>query len=260
MTFAGALTPTRTRVVTNPRPLLPGGRVFVRRGPRSLLESAEFTGSTGGSYRVADETLEGYELYHATGSTPIDYDAAPFESFASLPHETGTLAANTVHRFVLRFRNRYDLLSQNLSEWRLELDGDGDQVSVRPSDPVGAFAQAIADGEVLIGAHYTPASDGSAAADTWLVYLRSNGTDPVPGVDTPTEVAMRSNDGVAKLRHIAGPFSEGADVRAIVRTRRQGTPDVDSTSTTVVSAIATLLGPDAPTAGIYWGDDAEQHQ
>ena len=58
-----------------------------------------------------------------------------------------------------------------------------------------------------------------------------------------------------------GTYAEGATGKVIVRTRRSGTPDVDSTGSTIYTATATLLGPSAvqlPTVGFASVADQKQ--
>lgn len=45
-----------------------------------------------GSHRIANDSLERYELYRGIDAEP-DFDAAPFETFTSLPHETGDITS-----------------------------------------------------------------------------------------------------------------------------------------------------------------------
>jgi hypothetical protein len=110
-----------------------------------------------------------------------------------------------------------------------------------------------------VRASYEYVADGDNAADTWIVYLRTNGTDPDPAIDTPTYTqTMGKFDGVARLELFDGSFAEGADVRVIVRARRSGTPNVDSTNVDVYSVTTTFIGPDAVSGGaLYGGVDAQ---
>jgi len=43
-----------------------------------------------GGYRLAEDALERYELYRGIDADP-DFEAAPFETFTTLPHETGDI-------------------------------------------------------------------------------------------------------------------------------------------------------------------------
>jgi hypothetical protein len=211
-----------------------------------------------GAFRVFDLALEEYLLYRGVDGAP-DLEGAAWETFASLPHTTAALAAGHEYQFILRRRNRYGLLSLNRAVTSIELDGGGALVAQPPSDPQRIGSSADAAGTVMIDADYEYDADGTSQADAWLIYLTSNGADPVIGVTVPIEVAMVKADGLAKLRYSAGPYLEGAVIKAIVRTRRNGTPDVDSAGTTIYSATATLLGPAAPASGgAFLGTAAQQ--
>src|SRR5690349_1299822 len=96
----------------------------------------------------------------------------------------------------------------------------------------------------LTSAAAGPASTSSGQADTFLIYLTADGSDPDPDLDTPTEVEMTKADGIARLDFTSDAFSEGTTVKVIVRTRRSGTPNVDSSNVEIRSAIVTLIGPD----------------
>jgi hypothetical protein len=221
----------------------------------------DVTGQASGLYRVASSDLAAYELYVGVDGAAIDFDAPPLAMTATLPFTTDPLAPDHRYEFVLRRRNKYDLVSLNVASEVLELDAGGDVVPTPPSAPTEVSVDAAAAGTVLVTARYAYAADGDDAADAFLVYLRSNGTDPDPGVDTPAEVAMRRSGGVARLRYTSSAFAEGATVKVIVRTRRSGTPDVDSTNVDVHTATATLLGPAAPpSGGAFLTDVAEQVQ
>jgi hypothetical protein len=231
-------------------------------------------GSAAGIYRLRADGTAAYELYLGIDAAP-DFTSPPVATAAPtfVANDNGklvpTLASPIIHtptpplsgtslfRYVLRLRNEWGLLSANLAEWTLRLDAAGNQIAIPPSDASDVIAAPAAAGTVHLTARYNYFADGTLAADTWLIYL-AEGADPDPDLDTPLEVEMAQADGVAKLDYTSSAYTEGADVRAIVRTRRSGTPDVDSTSVTVVSATATLLGPAAPAGDLFVGNVATQ--
>lgn len=211
-----------------------------------------------GLYRVSDPTLDRYEIFRGVDGAAIDFDAAPWHTAASLPATFAAPAAAHRYEFVVRKRSAYNASSQNKDAHLLDLDGSGNERAVPPSDPTEAGIAAAAGAFTLVRASYTYEPDGDDQADTWVVYLRSNGTDPDPTIDTPYTEAMSTVDGTARLAYSAGPFGEGDDVRVIVRTRRGGTPDVDSTNDDVYTATATFVGPDAVDGvALYGGVDAQ---
>ena len=234
------------------RPIIPFQDIYPGRVWRGLArppEWIEITQTFRQFFSVADNSLEQYELYRGV-DTDIDFEAAPWEAFTTLPHDTATLGVDADYKFTLRKRNKYNLLSRNITAEQIIVDAGGQQEAVKPAAPEYAVAAAAA-GKVLITAEYNYPADGVNQADQWLIYLTSNGVDPVPGTDTPVIVTMAKSDGLAKLKYTSAVFSQGAVIKVIVRTRRSSVT-ADSQNTTVVSATATLLGPDEPDGGIFY--------
>jgi hypothetical protein len=206
-----------------------------------------------GHFRVADPGVEGYELYRGVNAEP-DLAGAAWETFTSLPHSTASLSVGNTYRFVLRQRNRYGLISENTTSTVITVAGDGTQTATPPSAPTDITGLALDGGVVQISAVYTPAPDGDNAATTWLVYHRTNGTNPDPATDTPAETAMVNADGLVKLTWESAAQADGTTVKVLVRTRRDGTPDADSTNSTIVTVTAETSGPAAvaePADGFY---------
>jgi hypothetical protein len=227
------------------------------------------TEDAGGRHRSANDALALYELYKGQDADPDM--TSPWETFATLPHTTAALAlppaGNRTYKFVLRLRDAWNLDSQNpysdddadIASWAVTINSAGAVVATPPSAPSDILLEQSAAGAVHLTAAYNYTADGSDAADAWLIYLRSNGTDPDPALDTPTEVAMVKRDAQAHLDWTSGVYADGADVRVILRTRRNGTPDVDSTNVDVQQVFADTDGPSAPAGGIFYGKTAEAH-
>jgi hypothetical protein len=222
--------------------------------------SLQVLASVRGGHRVANAALDRYELYRGVNAA-ADLTAGPWQTFTALPFTTPALAPFAEYHFVLRRRNAWGVLSQNLEETVLFVDAGGNLVSP-PSPPEDPAAAPAAGGTVLITATYAYDADGAAQADAFLVYVRTDGTFPDTSLDTPAVVAMTKADGVAKLEYTTSAQAEGTTVKAIVRTRRTGTPSVDSTNVDpFVSAVATLLGPPTVTpAAVLQGTLLEQAQ
>jgi len=235
------------------------------RGAFSILLACLATGR--GRYRTMNDALTGYELYRGIDAEP-DFDSAPWETFTSLPHETAALdvapaGTERTYYFVLRARNKYGLASENVLSWTVTVDDAGAQVTTRPSAPAWYSVEPAAGGTALVTAEYFYTPDGAYAATKWLVYLTSDGSDPDPDLDTPTEVSMIKSDGVARLSWTSGALGDGATVKVIVRTRRvdAGPVNVDSDNTDIESTTADTDGPAAPSpAGIFFGSLYEQGQ
>jgi hypothetical protein len=211
-------------------------------------------------YRIADDSLDRYELFKGEAGAEPDLTAAPWETFASRPHVTAALSYPGDYRFVLARRNRYGLLSRNVKSWALQLDGVGAQVTTPPGAPVNQAIEAGALGAFRVAAEYDYRADGALAADAWLVYLATGGADPDPGVDVPEVVAMSKVGALAVLDWDSVAFPEGTSGKVLVRVRRTGLPAVDSENTAISGpAVATLLGPAAPAeSGAFFGAIAEQ--
>ncbi len=236
-----------------------GAPIFLRLR-RPPVASLAVTANASGLYRISDATVEGFELYRGVDAYP-NLSASPWETYTSEPHTTGSLAANHTYHFVRRYRNRWNLLSQNIDETVIKINGSGNEVGVPPSDCTDETATPAAAGTVLITARYAYVSDGDLQADEFLIYVTFNGVDPDPSMDTPVEVTMLKSDGIAKLTYTTAAQSEGTTVKAIIRVRRSAAPISDSSNATIVSAIATLLGPSAVTpASSFLGSNAQQTQ
>jgi hypothetical protein len=207
-----------------------------------------------GRYRIVDDDLERYELYVGTDGEP-DLSGAPFETFTTLPHTTAALTAGHTYCLVLRRRNKHNLCSQNVSSTVVIVDADGNE-STPPGSPEFALAQAAA-GAVLVQATYDYLPDDvSLRGSLWAVWLTNTGVDPDPtGAPTYTEAIIFA-DGRAKLNWTSAAQTHGADLRVLVRTRRAGTPNVDSTNATVRSITADAQGPAAPDGHVFFGQSA----
>jgi len=222
-----------------------------------------FAGSSKGRHRVANDADDRYELYRGVDAK-ADLDGSAWETFTSLPHETAALtppvSGTRAYHFVLRKRNKWGLSSLNTVETIITLNTAGEPTSAAPSAPQQTSAEATAGGTVTLQSRYAYPLDGGRQADTWLLYLTYDGSEPDPDLDTPISVAMAKVDGVAKLTYVTAAQAEGTVVTALVRVRRSADPDVedsidvDSTNSLSVSATATLLGPAGDIAGgIYLG-------
>lgn len=193
-------------------------------------------------HRVENTTLALYELYYGNGSPP-DLTAAPWRTFSSTPYDSPAISGVGKHYFVLRRRNAHNMVSRNIESTVFELDGSDDQITEAPADPTAVTIAAASAATARVQGVYRYDEDAAAKGDAFLIYLRSNGTDPDPASDSPTVVTMNQKDGVARLDWTSGGFGDLDDVRVIVRTRRT-TPLRDSISTAVLTVIVTTQAPD----------------
>jgi len=234
LTVAMRLESAGTHNVTTAGSLQSAGSHNVMR--RVRLESV-------GNHEIAGDIL--YELYYAFGAAP-NLDGAPWETFANLPHTTAVITGEGFHYFVLRLRSKAGILSQNIEPTIIELDASDNQLTVKPIDPSNI---AIADAGALttnITADYFYLQDSGREADTWNLYVTTNGVDPNPATDTPIAVAMNKTAGAALLDYTTAAASEGATVKAIVRALRTS-DSRESGNTAVLSTTVSTTGPTAPT-------------
>ncbi|KPK72133.1 MAG: hypothetical protein AMJ84_04870 [Acidithiobacillales bacterium SM23_46] len=197
----------------------------------------------GASGNFLAKGIEQYELYHSLGDEP-DLDGAPWETFESLPHETGAMTGEGVHYLVLRQRNALGVLSRNIFSQQVELDDEDSEIICRPSSPFQTAIVAGAASTAVLTSYYLYPIDETRAGDTWQVFVTSDGSDPDPEVDEPTEVAMQKRDGLAKLSLVLGPYAPAATIKAIVRVARSADDRADENST-IVSCVTTSTGPAA---------------
>jgi hypothetical protein len=221
--------------------------------------NVNFTGNVlRGKFRQPDSNLDRYEIFVGTDADP-DPTAAPDETFTSLPHTTTlTFADGATHNILVRDRNQWNLSSQNVFNpnndgtggYTFTVDGAGDLDATKPSDPYNVALTQAASGAVKVSAFYNYLEDGDNAATKFLVYLTNNGVDPVPGVDSPTEVDFTQADGLAKLTYTSATQTDGATIKVIVQVRRvdSGPVNVDSSDATVYTILADDSAPAAPDA------------
>ena len=216
-----------------------------------------------GRHRIANDDLTLYEIYKGEDEA-ADLTAAAWETFATLPHDTAAIDlpgagdTKTIH-LVVRARNAYDLVSQNIYESLTTIDENGALVSASPSAPAAYAIAAAAGGTMTITAHYPYLPDGTDAADTWALWITSNGDVPDPDAAADDTVTMVKTTGVARLSYTTEAFDDAATIKAIVRTRRAGAPDYDSANTTIVSAVADTDGPAAVAMQAHYQRTAMAH-
>ena len=211
----------------------------------SVLQTAHYSFSTFagdmlGRYRQADSTVAGYEIFRGVDG-PVDFSSA-WETSATLPHTTAALPVSATYKFVTRYRNAYGVLSQNLEEYEITLDGAGEIVADPPTAPQEITLRALPGFKFQIEGLYLPDED-SSPADQWLVYLSTSG-NPDPGVDSPTVITMDVGDVVVQLQHTTGAYTAGQTLYILVRVRRSSdTSDSANVDFLNAAAVATLDAP-----------------
>jgi len=241
----------------------------------------------GGLYRIADDALDRYELYLGIDAEP-DLDAAPYKTFTSLPHvinlisffrlfgkidgildrkDFGPLqippfvlldaAESATYYFVLRKRNKWGLISQNIKSWSVVIDGFGDIIAPNPSAPSNVTITPATGGKGLVEAQYLYDLDDDYPATHWLIYFTDTGVDPDPDVDTPTVVAMYKSGGIAHLIWLSAAADNNDTLKVLVRARRVSGSNYDSDNTDIHSCTAVTEGPAAAPGRAFYGHSAE---
>jgi len=217
------------------------------------VDSVDYTGKLGGLYRVSDDSLERYELYRGVDSEP-DLTASPWETFDSLPHESAALDAGHTYYFVLRKRNKYNLVSQNIESTSLIIDSEGNEVEPSPDGPYSVTIEAAAAGKGYVVAEYLYDITDDYAAMHWLIYFTDDGSDPDPETDEPTVVAMTKRNGKAILRWTSPAADDGDTLKVLVRCRRvDGESNYDSDNTDIHSTTAKTDGPEQVAGKAFLG-------
>jgi hypothetical protein len=232
-----------------------------------------FSNTLTGCYRIADSALARLELFVGVDADPT-FSSATATS-ASLPFSynlTPPVSGNRDYRYTVRQRNQYDLSSFNVYHRSTIINSAGVLVTPEISDPADITLTNVAGGEVDITAVYHSADD-TDPADTFLIYITTNGVDPNPASDTPIERDTNRREGGIPfdamfgvypgtdkyLSYTVGPYAWGTDLRVLVRMRRQGMPDVDGTNTAIVSTTVSTVEPAIPSQRIaYLGSRNEQ--
>jgi hypothetical protein len=202
-------------------------------------------------YRVADTSLDSYELYEGIDTSPT-LTATPDTTSTGLPFTytvtptTGTSEFN----YVVRKRNNYNLLSLNVFERTVRVGSSGEDAGVLPSPPEEVALIDVGGGNIRVTARYVPDAD-TVDADTWNIYGEGDGSTPVPGTDTPIiSPTMGPADfpGLSpalSLEQDIGPYAEGTVLNVIVTTERS-TDNSESSNTAATSITVGSAGPSKP--------------
>ncbi len=236
------------------------GEASIRVKCAFTVESVAYSETLAGLYRVADDDIKGFELHVGVGAEP-DITGTPDEKFTSLPHTTTfTLTGGKDHFLVTNSRNEFDMVSQSLITTQITLDGASGEITQAPSIPrLQSFVPALAGAFDILGVYFYSRDKKSVQADQWLVFLRTDGTDPDPDADTPTVVAMAKADGAAILEFTTGTFANGTTGKVLLRVRRSADTS-DSKSSRILTAVADAVAPITPEGGAFFRKRAEDIQ
>jgi len=138
----------------------------------------------------------------------------------------------------------FGLASQNVYERVVTVNANGSTTQGLTS-PRDTTMTAQAASYVQVRSYYDWNADASPA-DSWAVYVTTDGSDPDPDNDTPDIVAVSYANQYARLTQNLGPFTEGATIKVLVRLRRSA--DLAETQNLdIKSVVASSLGPDVVT-------------
>ena len=156
------------------------------------------------SYRVADDSLDRYELYVGEDAMP-DFEASdqPVATSSTLPvsyvPDPADSGLTKILYCVVRKRSKYNLLSHNQHPTLVEINDLGEEELGPLSVPEITDVVDGASGEIIVFARY-PRNVDQHPADLWEVYAEI-GVDPDPDVDTPQATVAMSQLGVdSRLR------------------------------------------------------------
>lgn len=204
-----------------------------------------------GVIAAALDSVKGYELYIGIDAVPDPDTVAPDQTSLTLPFDSLTMSGvgPATLFLVTRYRNAYDVVSRNLNAISLEIDANDEVVANAPAAPIEITIAPAASGTMTIEANYYYDPDDTEAADTWAIFLSSDGTDPLLSAVFDT-VTMSLSRGIARLRYTTTAFADGLTIKAVIRSRRidAGPVNVDSTNTAIVSAVSDTDGPAAANA------------
>jgi hypothetical protein len=212
-----------------------------------------------GLYAIADNSLIMWKHYVGEDATAPDFTSAPAATSAvDTPYGlalTPPVSGTKTYRVVTREQNAYGIESQNIFERTYTIDSAGNLLNSPLTSPEEVELTVLPGGYVLItGAYYGPRD--TDPADTWQLFITTNGSDPVRGVTVPVEIDMSGSDGTADyfasrgmwgspawgLRYKAGPYAWDTDFRVIVGVKRSSDDERD-TGATVYQATVTTVDP-----------------
>lgn len=192
--------------------------------PESESETEAFLRGLLEFYRVADTDLEQYELYVGEEGPPDFEDSAqPVAVSPTLPFSYALpLPASGVINYycVVRRRNKYNLLSFNQWSTIISIDEVGDEDLGLLSAPVNVKALTYPGSYLIACASYL--GGDRYAPSRWKIWAKE-GSDPVPGVDSPlVDKEFNSNLEAQSIRSKIGTFTPGSTVHVLVGVERDG--------------------------------------
>jgi hypothetical protein len=185
--------------------------------------------------RLIPVPLEGFNVYSNAGMGPINYNA-PFATVYGLTWTSPPLTYPDTWRFGVRAFNQYGEEKNLDAAVTVILDGNGNDITLRPSAPVGLRSFALAGGAVRSEwAH--PVVNRATVPTGFNVYI---GTGGVPNYGSPVATVLYSsaiaNAFVCNLTGLTGGTTYQIGVRAYNAV-------AEEPNTSFVSVTADTAGP-----------------
>jgi hypothetical protein len=163
------------------------------------------------------ETSAEYELFIAEDPALPVFTDPPADTAATLVGLAYNTEASHAYNYEILYRNKFGLLAHQRGTDLLSLDADFGVLVNPPSDPETIALSTRSDGAIVVAGLYTGAADGVNRADTWHLYITTDGTAPDPDVDMPVSQVMNGN-GV--LEYVIDPEFEDTPVKVIAKVYR----------------------------------------
>ena len=177
-------------------------------------------------YRVANDSLERYELNIGTDQAP-DLNAAPDETSATLPFDHALAAppsGTRTYHCLVRKRNKYNMVSLNQYATQIEVDSAGDEdygPLTAPLD-ISVFASDT-EGSAIVTATYAGIDRNKPTH--WKIWT-TEGSDPDPDIDSPdVSEAMTFVGGRSYIQAEITGATPGATLHVIVGVYRDDDTD-----------------------------------
>lgn len=220
------------------------------------VEGQTYTETLAGLFRVADDSLDRYELRIGTNAAPA-LTASPVTTSATLPITYGTpLSSGNTYYLAVDKRNKYDMNSQRTDYTKVRVTGAGG-VAAAPSAPSVISWRAGPAGVFILELVYLYGVDGDNAGDSYQLFATYDGSTPSSGGAATDTVSIVKMDGTGYLKYTTAAKANGTVGKILVNVLR-ASDSVASADTAVYTATASTSGLSAPSGSAHWRQIAEQ--
>ena len=215
------------------------------------LEASIINGSTTklsiwqGTYRVADDSLNTYNLFVGEDAQP-DFDAPPEDSgnFPFVYSVTPPVSGEKVVNVAVRNVNQYGLFKENIYAISTVVDTAGDEIEILDV-PQGVMLVNKAGGFAAATCRYIPATDINNA-DIWRIYYTIDGTTPSTSSTMVSETMKRDKmwgtGAWALSNYSLGPFVIGTTVKVAISSYRTS----DAAESELSEVVSLVIDTDVP--------------